>query len=374
MRERDVFITGVGSFSPGEPVPFDQIENVLGELSEAPPKIRRWITRMQPIMKGLLDLEHVHYVLDPETRTPTENNITMSVKSAERALQMAGIDASEIDLLIYGGAIMERFFCPPTSVLIQDALNIEYCAEMSIHSNCTSICKALQVAADSIANGRYSTALVLTSQISSACLRAEFFNQQVLTKQQVILRWFLSDGAGALVVTSKNPSKPCFKILGTYLESVGANFEPSMSSLLGGNLLNLPEVYESGWHHVTQDFRKVSKLSPSLFEQGLKNMIAKTGLGISEEERQHVKWFLATIPMKHLLDVVVKMAREEWDMPQLQFYSNLRTRGYTGPPSTVIGLDGFMQEVPLSQGDIIVGFVEESSKWMQAGFILEYCE
>jgi 3-oxoacyl-[acyl-carrier-protein] synthase III len=147
-----------------------------------------------------------------------------------------------------------------------------------------------------------------------------------------------------------------------------------MSSRLGGNLSNLPEVYHNGWHHLTQDFSKVSKLSPDLFEKGLKNMISTTGLGKSQEEREYVKWFLATIPIKHLLDICVKMARKEWKMPQMQFYSNLRTRGYSGPPSTVIALDGLMQEVSLSQGDVIVGFVEESSKWMQAGFILRYCE
>ncbi|MBD3304891.1 hypothetical protein GF339_00880 [candidate division KSB3 bacterium] len=372
MQERDVFMAGIGSYSPGDPVPFDQIEDVLGRLTEAPPKILRWIDRMQPIMKDLLDIDYAYYALDSETREPTENNISMSVKAAHKALNMAGIGANDIDLLVYGGAFMESL-CPPISALIQDALDIRYCAEMAIHSNCTSICKALQVASDLIANGRYTTALVLTSQISSAFLRAEYFNQSILTKKQAILRWFLSDGAGALVLTAENSQKPRFKILDTYIESVGAGFDSSMyTELLRVSSSNLAEVYEQGRHHINQDFKKVSELSPGLFEQGIRNMVAKTVIGASPEALANVKWFLVTIPIKHLMDICVKTAHEQWDS-SLQFYTNLHSRGYVGPPSTFIALDQFMQETALSPGEIVVTFVEESSKWMQGGFFLEYC-
>lgn len=39
----DAFITGIGSFSPGDPLSFEDAERVLGPLDEAPAKLRAWI-------------------------------------------------------------------------------------------------------------------------------------------------------------------------------------------------------------------------------------------------------------------------------------------------------------------------------------------
>lgn len=368
MKERDVYITGIGSFSPGEKIPFDKIEDVLGKFNEAPPKLLRWIDRMRKIMKEALGIEYAHYVLDPKTRKPTEDNVTMSSKSALEALKMAKLDASKIDLIVYAGVLMEQV-CPPTTTLIQEALGIPYCAEISIHSNCTAIYKALQVAADLIANGRYNNALVVTSQISSAFLRAEHFNQKILSQEQVILRWFLCDGAGAFILTSNNLQSPRLKIVDTYIESVGLGIKPSMTALFGGNRVNMLESYENGWHHLTQNFAEVAKIAPPLFKKGLDNMIDRIGLDVSK-----VNYFFANIPTNHLMDLCVTSLRKDWNLPNLKFYTKLGKRGYPGAPAIVIALGDFMRETKLSTGDILVSFVTESSKWMHAGFVLEYCE
>ncbi|MGD9974185.1 MAG: hypothetical protein AB7S77_14080 [Desulfatirhabdiaceae bacterium] len=367
MRERDVYITGIGSYSPGSPVPFDQIEDVLGRITDAPPKLLRRIDRMRPVMKELLGIEFSHYALDPSTRQATESNVTMCVKSAHKALEQAQLSTGQIDLIVYAG-ILYDCLCPPSSVLVQDALNIPYCAEMSIHSNCTAIYKAMQVAADLVANGRYQNALVVTSQLSSAFLRSEYFNQTVLTEEQVILRWFLSDGAGAFVVSADKPPVKGLKIIDTYLESVGLGIEPTMRMRIGAENSIIPDFYAKGLHHLTQDIKTVSKLGPELFEKGIHTMIKQTGLDVTA-----VKCFFANIPTKHLMDLTVKNLRRDWK-EDLPFYTRLANRGYQGAPAILIALDEYMQETELQEGDRLVSFVTESSKWMHAGFILDYCQ
>jgi 3-oxoacyl-[acyl-carrier-protein] synthase-3 len=366
LKGRDVYIAGIGSYSPGNPIPFDQIEEVLGKITDAPQRILRRINRLRVIMKEMLGIEYAYYALEPTTRQPTETNVSMAVKSAERALRSAGMEAKEIDLIIYAGVLFDCG-CPPSSTLVQDALNIPYCAEMAIHSNCTSIYKALQVASDLIAYGRYHNALLVTSQISSAFLRAEYFNQKVLTEEQVILRWFLCDGAGALVLTSKKPENPCLKVVDTYLDSVGVGIEPSMRMLVGATHWNIKEIYEHGWHHLVQDMKVVSNLGPRFFERGINTMLEKTRFDVSK-----VKCFFANLPTKYFMDITVKILKKNWkyDFP---FYTKLSTRGYQGAPAIVIGLDEYMNETKLNPGDLLVSFVTESSKWMHAGFILEYC-
>ena len=367
MNEREVYIAGIGSFSPGEPVPFDRIEDVLGKITQAPKRLMKRIDRMRPIMKEMLGIDYSHYALDPETREFTENNISMAIKSSNKALEMAGMAASEIDLIVYAG-IFYDYMCPPSSVLVQEELGIPYCAEMSIHSNCTSIYKALQVAADLIANGRYNKALVVSAQMSSVFLRAEYFNQEVLTEEEAVLRWFLSDGAGAVVLDSEKPGKIPLKIADTYLESVGLGIEPTMKMVIGANRSNMEEIYANGWHHLTQNLKVVGSLSPKMFREGVHMMIEKTQLDVSR-----VKCFFANIPTKHLMDLGVKELREDFKNPNMPFYTRLSTRGYPGAPAILIALDEYLKDADLSSGDTLVSFVTESSKWMHAGFVLEYC-
>jgi 3-oxoacyl-[acyl-carrier-protein] synthase III len=198
---------------------------------------------------------------------------------------------------------------------------------------------------------------------------AEYYNQKAVTVEQAILRWFLSDGAGALVLSSKKPDRPCLQIVDTYLESVGVGIEPSMRLMVGSNNPRPLDFYEKGSHHLTQDFQVVSKLAPDLFKEGMEAMTEKTQLDLNT-----VKCFFANIPTKHLMDEAKKRLRyEKFNNPDLPFYTPLAIRGYPGAPAVVISLDEYMKEVELQIGDRIASFVTESSKWMHAGFIMEYC-
>jgi 3-oxoacyl-[acyl-carrier-protein] synthase III len=366
VNQRPAYIVGIGSFSPGAPIPFDEIENVLGKITNAPPRLMKRIDRMRSFMMEMLGIEYSHYAIDPKTREITENNVSMSEKAARKALTQAKVAPQDIDLIIYAG-ILYDYLCPPTSVMVQEALQIPYCAEMSIHSNCTAIYKAIQIAADLISNGRYNKALVVTSQISSVFLKAEYFNQKVLTLEQVILRWFLSDGAGALVMSHEKGSDLTLQVTDTYLESVGLGIEPSMKMGVGVANSNLLEIYEHGYHHLVQDISKVGDLAPKLFKRGFDTMMEKTGLNLRE-----VKCFFANIPTKHLMDELTKRLRKDHDYPDLPFYTKLVTRGYQGAPTVIIALDDYLEETQMSPGDRWVSFVTESSKWMHAGFILDY--
>ncbi len=367
MKERPAYIIGIGSYSPGDPVPFDEIEDVLGRITDAPRKLMKRIERVRPVMKDMLGIEYSHYAIDPKTREITENNVSMSEKAARQALGQANIEPQQIDLIVYAG-ILYDYLCPPSSVLVQEALKIPYCAEMSIHSNCTAIYKAIQVAADLISNGRYNKALVVTSQISSIFLRADYFNHKALTLEQVILRWFLSDGSGALVMSSEKGPNINLEVTDTYLESVGLGIEPSMSMRVGVVSSHPLEVFENGDHHLVQDVKKVAELGGKFFKEGFDQMIEKTGLKLQE-----VKCFFLNVPTKHMMDELTYRLRKDFNYPNLPFYTKLATRGYQGAPAVIIALDDYLKEAPMLPGERWVSFVTESSKWMHAGFILDCC-
>jgi hypothetical protein len=49
-HNRTVYLVGTGAYLPGAPIPFERSGEVLGELVDAPPKIRRWIASTAPVM------------------------------------------------------------------------------------------------------------------------------------------------------------------------------------------------------------------------------------------------------------------------------------------------------------------------------------
>jgi 3-oxoacyl-[acyl-carrier-protein] synthase III len=357
----------LGSYSPGDPIPFDGTEGVLGPITKAPAKLLSWIDRVRPIFKEMLGISAYYYALDPKTRQPIDDNISMCAKAAEIALGRAGLKPAEIDLIIYAGIIME-YICPPTSVLIQERLGIPHCADFSIHSNCTSLYKAVQVGADFIANGRYRNALVLTSLLASPFLRAEYFHQEILEKKQVFLRWFLCDGAGAMVLTAnRNQGRHRLRVIDTYIESAGLGLGPDMYCVMGGHRSVLKEAFDQGWHHLNQNFENVAKLAPKLAKQAVVNMIMKTGINLHE-----VKYFFANIPTKHLSDLLITTIQKDLKISHLNFYTKVSERGYAGPAAVVISLDEFFKEIQPERGDLLMSTVTESSKWMHGGFLLEY--
>jgi 3-oxoacyl-[acyl-carrier-protein] synthase-3 len=91
---RDVYVAGIGHFLPGDPIPVDSIDEILGEITKAPVNVIRRIQRIRPVMRKLLGIDFVHYVLEPVTRKPTESNVSMAVKAAQKALDVAGLSPS----------------------------------------------------------------------------------------------------------------------------------------------------------------------------------------------------------------------------------------------------------------------------------------
>jgi 3-oxoacyl-[acyl-carrier-protein] synthase III len=361
----DVYITGVGSASPGAPLSFEEAERVLGPLDGAPQKTRAWVERVRPIFKELLGIRTYYYALDPATRRPIDDNVTMSVRSGRAALAEARFEAAEIDLVLFAGMIMENI-CPPTTVLLQEELGIPRCAEFAIHSNCTSIYKAIQVASDFLRLGRYRNALVVSSQLSSPVLRSEFFNQALVDKKQALLRWFLCDGAGALVLTSEPRTSRRLRIVETFIEATGLGMGPEMTCVMGGHRCLLPEAFERGWHHLSQDFESVAKVAPRMFWEALDRMLDRTGIDVGR-----VRHFLANIPTRHLSDLLLEKIENDGRFRDVAIYSKLAERGYPGPPAILIALDEFVRETRLRPGELILSLVTESSKWMHGGFILE---
>jgi 3-oxoacyl-[acyl-carrier-protein] synthase III len=365
---RPVYLAGTGAYLPGEPIPVQRAQEVLGPLTDAPPRIRRWMESMAPVMHEILDIEVVHYAIDPVTREVTDDNVTMGTKAAVVALADAGFAPGEVGLITYGSAHQDQM--PTASVRIQEALGIEACAEFGIHANCTSAYKALYLAHRLLAAGQHDTALVVSSGISSSELRAEYYNQALVDKESLFLRWFLSDGAGALVLTTDRARAKPVEVEFTYVESVGGKRPSLMFNERPAYWMNPRDEYDRGLHHLRQRFR--NELASGLFQEpggsvffnGFLRMMAAAGIAAND-----LRWFQVNLPAKHIVESVVEELATV-GVPRSALYTRMDRMGYAGPPMAFIALDALMREEALAPGDRVVSFVTEVSKFMQAGYVL----
>ncbi|MBN1198358.1 MAG: hypothetical protein JXA23_03325, partial [Bacteroidales bacterium] len=363
-------VIGSGSFLPGEAILPDQVDYYLGELTEAPEKIRKWLKRIRILMKELLEVEYYHFALDPVTREFMEDNVTMSVKAARIALADAGLKPEEIGLIVYGSAHQDQM--PTASVRIQEELGIERCGEISVHANCTSAYKALLIAQELLRSGRYKNALVISSSISSSELVAEYYNQALVKKEELFLRYFLSDGASALILQAEpERSGQGLYLDYTYMESTGGRKPSAMGNKRPAYWMNPRNEYEKGYHHLAQMFQEELRANfheadGSVFLKGLKRMLANFPV-----DTRNIRFFQVNFPSKHISELVMEECRE-LEIDPRTLYSKMATMGYIGPPMAFLSLDQIRKEEVLHNGDIILSFVTEVSKFMQAGYVLKY--
>ena len=366
--EQAVHVAGCGSYLPGKPIRFEDIDAALGDLTDAPERLRRWMRSTADVLGGLLDVRYVHYALDPATREFTDDNVTMAVKAARAALRSAGLPPEGIDLICYGSAHQDQM--PTASVRIQEALGIERCEELSIHANCTSAYKALYLAHRLIRSGQNRHALVLSSSISSSELRAEYYNQALADRESVFLRWFLSDGAGALVLTADPALSKGLEVETSFMESVGGRREPLMYNKRPALWLNPREEYARGLHHLRQEFRNAlssdffHEPGGSVFANGVRRMLERAGTPVAK-----IKLFQINMPARHIVESLTEEC-QALGIPRAAFRSKLSDMGYCGPPMAFIALDRILAEERFDRDDRVVSFVTEVSKFMQAGFVL----
>lgn len=371
-----VYLTGTGHYLPGEPVPPAGVENLLGFIPGLEPRLAAQLDLLRERMLSRGGIQWRHFAMDPQTRRQTGDNVSLAAEACRQALSMAGCEPARVELLVISCPSPD-WTTPPTSVLLQERLGIPDCQEIEIHSNCTGMPKALQVALDALRGGRCRRALVVYSQLSSIFLRREFLNPSVLTLENLILRWVLSDGAGAVVLESGKAGGPHPVLLDSYLESTRAAEPAGMTfgvgagpaaELAGTGPSVLHALYDAGLHHIWQDIGKVSREAAGLAGQGLGRMFRRMGV-----EPAELCCLILPVPGRPFLQGKnLRLILEGSGLTAEQIPFLTGEFGYCGGAAGLVQLDRMARGSCFRSGDLVALFVEESSKWMTGGCLLRW--
>jgi 3-oxoacyl-[acyl-carrier-protein] synthase-3 len=189
-------VIGTGSYLPGNPVSNDDLAARGIETND------EWIVTRTGI--------RTRYLADSGT-TSSE----LGFIAAQRALEMAGISADELDLIIVATSTPDFIF-PSTACLIQGRLGNKGAAAFDVQAVCSGFTYALGIADKFIRSGSHQKALVIGAEVFSRILDWQDRGTCVL----------FGDGAGAVVLAASD--KP--GILATAMHADGSQ----------SNILNVP--------------------------------------------------------------------------------------------------------------------------------------
>jgi 3-oxoacyl-[acyl-carrier-protein] synthase-3 len=118
-----------------------------------------------------------------------ETTASLATDACRRALDAAGVDAAEIDLIVLATATPDQTF-PSSATKVQAALGINDCIAFDVHAVCTGFLYALSVADSMLRSGNATKALVIGAETFSRIL-------DWTDRATCVL---FGDGAGALVL------------------------------------------------------------------------------------------------------------------------------------------------------------------------------
>ena len=167
-------IAGVGSFLPGSPVSNDELARRGVNTSD------EWIvTRTGIRTRHLAD--------------PGGTSSDLAFEASQRALEAAGMVASDLDLIIVATSTPDYIF-PSTACLLQGKLGNVGAMALDVQAVCAGFVYALSVAEKFIRSGSHKRALVVGAEVFS----------RILDWQDRTTCVLFGDGAGAVVLEASD--------------------------------------------------------------------------------------------------------------------------------------------------------------------------
>ena len=245
MTQKYAKILGTGSYLPANKVTNADITALLAkdgiETSD------EWIFSRSGISAR-------HFAADHELTSD------LAVHASQRAIEAAGIQASDIDLIILATSTPDNLGgFPSTACVLQDKLGITNgCAAFDVQAVCSGFAYSLAVADNFIRSGMYQKVLVVGAETFSRILNFKDRGTCVL----------FGDGAGAVVLgASDEPG-----ILATAMHADGSH----------RNILCVPGRTDNGALQgsafLEMDGQAVFKLAVKVLEQVAGEVLAKANL------------------------------------------------------------------------------------------------
>jgi 3-oxoacyl-[acyl-carrier-protein] synthase-3 len=302
-------ITGTGSFLPPKRVTNAELAAQLAangvETSDD------WIVERTGI--------RARHFAEPDVSTSD-----LGLEAARRALEAAGRQASEIDLILVATSTPDMVF-PSSACILQNKLGIAGCAAFDLQAVCSGFVYALTVADSMIKSGAATKALVVGAEVFSRILDFQDRTTCVL----------FGDGAGAVVLEASDTPG----ILATDLHADGKHVD----------ILCVPGTVFGGKVHgnplLRMDGQAVFKLAVGVLESAARTTLAKAG-----RTEADIDWL---IPHQANIRIMQGTARK-LKLPMDKVVVTVDQHGNTSAASIPLALDAAVRSGKIRKGDTLM--------------------
>jgi 3-oxoacyl-[acyl-carrier-protein] synthase-3 len=143
---------------------------------------------------------------------PEDSASDFAAKAAQNALDMAGIPADEVDLIVVCTFSGDYIF-PPVSAKVQMLLKAPHAQIFDVQANCAGFVTGLTVASDR---------MLVDPTVRNALVIGVELNSRYINRADVSSAIYMSDGAGAAVLTRTEVGKG---IMASAFHTDSSNFE-----------------------------------------------------------------------------------------------------------------------------------------------------
>jgi 3-oxoacyl-[acyl-carrier-protein] synthase-3 len=305
-------ILGVGAYTPERVLTNFQLEKMVETSDE-------WIRERTGIR---------------ERRIAAEGEATsdMALAAAKRALQMAGLAASDLGMIVVG-TVTPDMPMPACAAFLQHKLGVSDIPAFDVSAACAGFLYALSIGDQFIRSGQHRHVLVVGAELLSRSLDWEDRTTCVL----------FGDGAGAVVLGPGKPGEG--GVLSTRLYTDSSLVE-SLCIRAGGSRERMtPDA-------IAQKRDRVYMNGRDIFKVAVKNLTRASASALSDAKlsASDVRW---VVPHQANLRIIAQVA-QRLEIPMDRFVLNIDRYGNTSSASIPIALDEAVRDGRIKPGDTVL--------------------
>ncbi len=317
MVNKRIGILGTGSFVPERILSNDDLQKVLDTNDE-------WIYKRTGIKERRI-------------AAPDVNASDLAKEASLRAMEMAGISAADLDLIIMTTMTPDTC-CPAGANWLEAKLGAERAVSFDVTAACCGFLFGLSVAEQYLKAGTYKTALVAAVEIMSRTLD--------WTDRESCILW--GDGSGAAVLRAYDElPEDRHEVLSIHIHTDGASGENLL--LPGGGSKTTPISYESvdkKLHTLRMIKANESvRVAVRRFAEAAEEAASFNGISLAD-----VKW---VIPHQANLRILQQLAKR-LDVPMEKVFLTIEKYGNISSATVPIALDEAVRGGSIQKGDYIV--------------------
>ncbi|HKO60345.1 MAG TPA: beta-ketoacyl-ACP synthase III [Pyrinomonadaceae bacterium] len=262
---------------------------------------------------------------------PGEYTSMFAVRAAKQAIERAGLEPTDIDLLLCATVSPDQIL-PSTGCIIQAELGAHKAAAMDIVAACSGFLYGVTIADTMIRTGQSKNALVIGAEVLTQYV-------DYTDRQTCVL---FGDGAGAAVLSAGNGERG---ILASRIRSDGRYEEQLFSPGGGTRRPASAQTLASGDHFFKMKGNELFKVAVRSMADISKEVLEEAGLTAAD-----VKLFIPHQANQRITDAVANKLNVESE----RVYSNISMHGNTSSASIPIALDECIEAGRIKEGDLVL--------------------